>query len=135
MIKQILLPWKRYAVFEGRASRKEFWPFTLVNMVIIFTLSLLSTDFSLEDPADSDNMWTAVYFIFIFAAFLPSIGVQICRLHDTGKNGAFVLLNFIPVIGGLIVLFLCAIKGEAQENQYGPPPMDEPEFDVDEVLE
>ncbi len=96
---------KNYAVFSGRARRKEYWMFFLINMIISFALGFL------------DGMLGTVFIgaIYNLAVLVPSIAVAIRRMHDVGKSGWFIL---IPIYN----LILAATEGEQHENKYGPNP-------------
>ena len=61
------------------------------------------------------------YVIYLFAAFIPCISLQVRRLHDIGKSGWLLLLNFIPIIGP-IVLLVWFCRSSESDNQYGPNP-------------
>ena len=104
---------KSYAVFYGRARRKEYWNFTLFNFLLIFLLALLSMVlFSSTLPAE----------LLALGTVLPSLAVSVRRLHDIGKNGWWLLFGIIPLVGP-ITLFVFHIKeGDAEENAYGPDP-------------
>ena len=59
--------------------------------------------------------------IFSLLVLLPTIGVAARRMHDLGKGGGWVCITFVPLIGGVWLLILCALKGEAGENRFGAP--------------
>jgi len=105
---------KKYAVFTGRADRKEFWMFTLANFVIGIVLSIL-----VKIPILGILVWI-VYFLFGLAILVPSIAVGVRRLHDTDKTGWLMLLFLVPALGAIAVLVLCAMEGTPGANQYGP---------------
>jgi len=108
----------KYAVFTGRSCRKEYWTFTLVNLLIMFLLGFL------EGMAELFNEYNRSVLATIFALFIlfPSIGVTIRRLHDTGRSGYWILLNFIPIAGAIVLFIFCFQDSESGENQYGPNP-------------
>ncbi|WP_442800310.1 DUF805 domain-containing protein [Sphingobium sp. C100] len=60
--------------------------------------------------------------LLVLALIIPSFAVQVRRFHDQDKSGWFVLLNFIPYVGGLIVLVFMFLEGTKGENRYGPDP-------------
>ena len=92
---------KKYAVFEGRASRPEFWLFALFNLIVymvwivfVFLLSSGSTE-------------SIVVFLFYLPALillLPNLAVTVRRLHDAGYSGGFYFLFLIPFVGSIIYL-------------------------------
>jgi uncharacterized membrane protein YhaH (DUF805 family) len=106
---------KKYMVFTGRASRREFWFFVLVNVVIGIIFSILT-----KIPILKIIFWIA-YFLFCLAILIPSFALGIRRLHDTGKTGWLMLICLVPVVGAIAFLVLCALEGTPGENQYGPP--------------
>lgn len=101
---------KRYAVFEGRARRTEYWYFFLFNLIISLVLAV-------ADRAIGMQVLRPVYAL---AVLLPSIGVGIRRMHDVGKSGWFIL---VPIYN----LVLACTDGVAGENEYGPDPKAEAE--------
>jgi uncharacterized membrane protein YhaH (DUF805 family) len=60
--------------------------------------------------------------LLLLGIIVPSIAVQVRRFHDQDKSGWFVLLGFIPFVGGLIVLVFMCLEGTRGPNQYGPDP-------------
>ncbi|WP_445145146.1 DUF805 domain-containing protein [Dyella sp. Tek66A03] len=100
-----------YADFNGRARRKEYWMFTLVNVIVSFVLGLVCG--LIHVP------WLA--YIYALAVMVPSIAVAARRLHDVGKSGWFMLISFIP-LAGLYLIYVLAQDGEAGNNAYGPNP-------------
>ena len=107
-----LLVLKKYAVFSGRARRKEYWYFILFNAIIGIVLSLI------------DMLWgyPLLYWLYSLAVFLPALGVSIRRLHDTGRSGWWLLIGLIPLIGALILLIYMVSDSQEGTNQYGPSP-------------
>ncbi|ARU15424.1 DUF805 domain-containing protein [Croceicoccus marinus] len=125
-MQYMLMPLARYFDFSGRSRRKEYWMFALLNLIIItiFVTALLTLGISL-DPYDATGgpvMWLvmAVLGIYSLLILIPSIAVQVRRFHDQDKSGWFVLINFVPYIGGLIVLVFMLLEGTRGPNKYGP---------------
>lgn len=118
-MQEFLGTFKKYAVFEGRASRREFWVFFVGLFVLAIIVSVLEVVLGLR--GDSMSMTGPLSLIFSLGILLPYIGVSIRRFHDQGKSGWFFLLNLIPLIGWLV--FLIAVSGKATQgpNKYGPP--------------
>ena len=98
---------KKYFCFEGRTGRKAFWTFILVNFVVNFVLSLIP------------GVGKILAGLWGLAVLCPTLGITARRLHDVGKSGWLLLLALIPVIGVLIVLFLCIPAGSDESNPYG----------------
>lgn len=104
---------KKYAVFSGRARRKEFWMFALFNVIIGFVLAII------ESILGSPGILT---FLYSLAVLIPSIAVSARRLHDTDRTGWWLLIGFIPVIGFIVLLIFMVMEGQPGENRYGPNP-------------
>ena len=125
----MLMPFMRYFDFAGRSRRKEYWMFFVLNLIIItvMTTVLFGLGFSMDPYAASSGgpvTWLifAVLGLYSLIVLIPSIAVQVRRFHDQDKSGWFVLINFLPYIGGLIVLVFMLLEGTRGPNKYGPDP-------------
>ena len=107
---------ENYANFDGRARRKEYWMFFLVNIIISFALGFI---LGLISPA----LGLAAN-VYSLAVLIPSIAVAIRRMHDVGKSGWYIL---IPIYN----LILACTEGDKGPNEYGPDPKNE----LDEINE
>lgn len=105
---------RKYAVFDGRAGRPEYWWFALINFVISVVLDVV-----LRGAAGQ-----AIGGLYGLAVLLPSIGVAIRRLHDTNRTGWWILVGLIPIVGWIWIIVLLALAGDSGPNSYGPPPGD-----------
>jgi len=103
---------KKYAVFSGRARRKEYWYFYLANGIIGFGLGIIDTVLGLP-------LLLSLYYL---AVLLPTIGVSVRRLHDTGRSGWWILIVLIPLIGAIILLIYMVSDSQEGTSQYGPSP-------------
>lgn len=110
----------KFADFSGRARRREYWTFALVNCLIAMLLLILGLAFGEDSPA-SNIMVTIFYLIML----VPNLSVSVRRLHDIGKSGWYMFLSLIPLIGGLILLVWALMDSEPGENQYGKNPKEE----------
>jgi uncharacterized membrane protein YhaH (DUF805 family) len=97
-----LEPWKKFAKFDGRARRKEFWVFYLCNTIFSVLLSLI--DAYASDPV-----------LFMIAVLLPSLAVGVRRMHDTDHRGWWVV---VPVVQWV---FAC-MNGTPGDNRFGTDP-------------
>jgi len=102
---------KQYAVFDGRATRPEYWWFFLINTVISVVLR-----FAIP------SVGALISELYGLAVVLPSIGVAIRRLHDTNRTGWWILVVLVPVVGWIWLIVLLASAGDIGPNTYGPPP-------------
>ena len=107
-----LLVLKKYAVFSGRARRKEIWYFILFDFIFAFLLGLI-------DSLIGIYVLSSLYSL---AVLLPSLGVSIRRLHDTGRTGWWIFIGLIPLIGAIILLIFFVTDSQPGTNQYGPSP-------------
>jgi len=110
---------RNYAVFSGRARRKEYWMFGLFN--IIFSIAAIILD-NILGTAIEDVGYGVFYFLYALAVIIPSLAVSVRRLHDVGKSGWFLFIALIPIIGGIWLLVLFCTDGKAGANEYGPNP-------------
>jgi uncharacterized membrane protein YhaH (DUF805 family) len=113
------LPLKRYAEFTGRSRRKEYWMFFLLNIVVSLVASAIDGVLGMSSMFYVYGPVTVLAFL---ALIVPGIAVSIRRLHDTGRSGWWVLLAFIPLIGGLVLLVFMLIEGQRGPNEYGADP-------------
>ncbi|NNE50900.1 MAG: DUF805 domain-containing protein [Sulfitobacter sp.] len=113
----------KYATFEGRAPRAEFWWWTLAMFILFAILRLI--DGILLAPflgfgAFSDNAGQPLSSLVSLALLLPCIAVAARRLHDTDRNGWWLLLVFVPLIGPLVLLYFYVQPSDGA-NRFGPP--------------
>lgn len=92
----------KYATFDGRASRSEFWWFFLFTFLASAALGIVSDKLS---------------GLFSLAVLLPSLAVGARRLHDTDRSAWFLLLWFIPIIGW-IILIIWAAQEAREPNRF-----------------
>lgn len=104
---------KNYAVFDGRARRKEYWYYTLFSSLVSIVLTFV-------DRAIAPDATTGVIgAIFSLGTIVPSIAVGVRRMHDVGKSGWYLL---IPIYN----LILACTNGETGTNEYGTDPKGDP---------
>ena len=125
-MKWYLKVWKQYADFSGRARRKEYWMFSLFNVIII-SLLMLKMLMSIDAITGGyggvmQQLGISLYYVYTFAALIPSLAVCIRRLHDIGKSGWNILFGLIPLIGAIILIVWYCQDSQAGENQYGLNP-------------
>lgn len=121
----MLMPLKRYADFNGRSRRKEYWMFTLLNFIVaivLYALMFMGMDYETGQPGTLGMLAMGLLGIYFLAILIPSIAVQVRRFHDQDKSGWFVLLAFIPFVGGLIVIVFMCLEGTRGPNRFGEDP-------------
>ncbi len=104
---------KKYAVFTGRARRKEYWMYMLFWIIGYVILAVL------ESLVGLTGVLTSIYALGLF---LPGLGVAIRRLHDTGKTGWWILIALVPLIGAIVLLIFMIQDGTPGDNAHGPNP-------------
>ena len=107
---------KHYADFEGRATRTQYWTFTLVNIVLSIVLGIV------DGVLASVVGFGFVGILFSLALLVPGIAVAIRRLHDTGKSGFWLFIALIPLIGFIVLIVFFVMDSQPGSNKYGPNP-------------
>lgn len=110
---------KKYAVFEGRARRKEYWYFTLFNTLILIGLSVIDLASGTFSEESGMGLLGGIYALGVL---VPDVTVSVRRLHDTGRSGWWLLLVLVPLIGPLVLLVFMVLDSQPGENQHGPNP-------------
>jgi uncharacterized membrane protein YhaH (DUF805 family) len=113
----------KYATFEGRASRAEFWWWGLA--VLLLQLATQLIDGFLIGPmlgfdAGAENAGQPLSLLVSLALLLPALAVAVRRLHDTGRSGWWLLIGLVPLIGALVLLWFY-IQPSDDANEWGPP--------------
>lgn len=103
---------KKSVVWEGRASRAEFWWFELAQALIIIAALII----------DQIIGTMFIYIIAAIALILPSIAVLVRRLHDTDRTGWWYWIQLLPLIGLIVILVFTLTGGDEGDNKYGPNP-------------
>ena len=110
---------KKYAVFSGRARRKEYWYFVLFNIIISIVLVMID---SMTGSFSAEGGMGLLSGIYTLAVLIPSVAVSVRRLHDTNRSGWWLLISLVPLIGGFVLLVFLVFDSEPEENQYGANP-------------
>ena len=105
---------QKYAVFDGRASRREFWWWCLIHFIITVGIAILNLAVA--------EFFAIVGIVYGLATIVPHLAVGARRLHDHNKSGWLQLILFVPLIGWIIVLILMVLAGNEVENKHGPKP-------------
>ena len=80
----------KYAQFNGRASRSEFWYFCLACVIYFFVAGFL-----LGMAEVSDEVFDLATLVLLIPIFIPGISVAARRLHDINQSG-WMQCIFIP---------------------------------------
>jgi uncharacterized membrane protein YhaH (DUF805 family) len=127
-VKHYLNQWKNFGRIKGRATRQEFWMFYLISTIVLFVLMLIginaldSASYGYVYPTLSDFYPMIFFFIFALVTLIQTYVVGIRRFHDTGRSGAYILIGFIPIVGGILQLIWLCEPSQEGDNRYGPDP-------------
>ena len=126
---------RKYADFNGRASRPEFWWFFLFTALVslVLTIPLYVIVFLLAAASESAAgtgvltvliiIWSIVMVAVSIALLIPLLAAGSRRLHDYGQTAWLLLLYFVPC-GNIALIVLWALDGTPGDNPYGPRPLD-----------
>ncbi len=105
--------WRNYVGFDGRASRIEYWMFTLFNVIAVAILMLLGVLLRIN---------SALVMVYDVAIILPSLAVQFRRLHDTGRSGWWMFMALVPLAGAIVLLVFFLLPSDPGMNRFGAEP-------------
>lgn len=103
-----------YFDFEGRASRQQFWMFTLSTWLFAVALFLIEKVLHTEMLNN----------LFGLLTFIPATAIGARRLHDIGRSGWWQLILLVPVIGLILLIVWEVGEGDVGANAYGQDPLD-----------
>lgn len=116
--------------FSGRASRSEYWSFTLINLAVTAVLAVVfgypNTDFSSTQTASGTVSYLSIgesgtpFVVYSLMMIIPAVAVTCRRLHDRDHTGWWVFWACILPILNLVILVFCLLPSEERENRYAP---------------
>jgi uncharacterized membrane protein YhaH (DUF805 family) len=111
----------KYARFDGRASRGEYWWSALGVGLVFLVLYVVATIAAASNSTALASILFVLVVVFSLAVAIPSIAIAVRRLHDGGFSGWFYLLGFIPIVGGIITLVLMCLPPKPEGARYDRP--------------
>jgi uncharacterized membrane protein YhaH (DUF805 family) len=123
--------WKKYARFDGRASRREYWwTYLFLALGYILSLTLLYGGLGYwEATSGGDGAPPIVFPIGIalttgwfLATIVPWLALEARRLHDANLSGLFLLLHLATQIGSIVVFILCQLSPNPLGRRFDAPP-------------
>ena len=122
----------KYATFDGRASRSEFWWFYLFTALVTVVLYVIAIFFGILAGVTGDGLISGLLgvmslfsnlamFAVSIALLIPLLAAGCRRLHDRGQSGWLQLLLIVPC-GGIVLIVFWVLEGMPGPNAYGPPP-------------
>lgn len=109
----------KYATFGGRARRKEYWFFLLVNVLVSIALVMVDVVLGTFEEVTGTGLVGKLYAL---AVLLPSLAVTVRRLHDTDRSGWWVLIGLVPLLGAVVLLVFTLLDSQPGSNRFGPNP-------------
>ena len=120
----VRLFFKNYTNFQGRSRRAEYW-WPMLMYVIVYVAFLIISGIG-SAMGDLGVILIAIaglaYVVFGIAIIVPMFAVTFRRLHDTDKIAWWMLISFIPLVGGIVLLIFTVMEGTKGTNKYGPDP-------------
>jgi uncharacterized membrane protein YhaH (DUF805 family) len=120
---------KKYATFTGRASRSEYWWWTLFTFVIYLVLGLVTFAVGMATSRDGGRTpgllampLLILFTVFFLGILLPTLAVTVRRLHDGGYSGLVALLFLLPYLGGLTIMIFALLPSSPAGAKYDPIP-------------
>jgi uncharacterized membrane protein YhaH (DUF805 family) len=110
---------RKYADFNGRARRSEYWFFILFTAIVGAIAGILDAIFGIRSGAYGGT--GPIQGVLQLALLVPTLAVGARRLHDTGRSGWWQLIGLVPLVGW-IVLIVFFVQDSQPNNQYGPNP-------------
>ena len=132
LVELMFQPLKKFAEFNGRARRTEYWLFVLFECLLLLGLLILFAAIAAVFPTDASGQLSdqgasiagglvLVGVLIYLVLFLPRLAVLVRRLHGTDNSGWLVLLAIVP-LGGIVLFIFTLLDGTAGTNQHGPDP-------------
>ncbi len=106
-VESVKICFRKYAEFRGRASRSEYWWFSLFLLLLYVVAAVLGN---------------RILIAASLGTILPAISVFVRRLHDVGRSGWWYWIYLVPLVGTIVLLVWCCKKGTVGPNDYGPDP-------------
>jgi uncharacterized membrane protein YhaH (DUF805 family) len=113
----------KYATFDGRAPRSEYWWFQLFNVLVVLVayVVLIAGVFASRGSYVLVSLLAIGLLLYALATFIPSLAVTVRRLHDSDKSGWWLLIVFVPYIGAIVLFIFMLLPSSPGINQFGPP--------------
>lgn len=103
---------KKYAQFDGRAHREEFWMFALINLLVSIGVAVVGYLLHLY----------VLRLLYSLAVLVPAMAVGARRLHDTSRSAWWLLIGLIPLVGQIVLIVFFVQDSDPSQNLYGPNP-------------
>jgi len=112
---------QKYIVFNGRATRAQYWSWVFVNIGIYLVAVIIALATKSIKPLPVTIV--VLLSIYSLATIIPGLAYTVRRLHDANLTGWLVLLSLVPYIGSFVILILTLLPSQNTNNKYGPHPL------------
>jgi len=107
----------KYAEFNGRETRRNFWMYALCVFIINFGLGIIASIFANNFLG---TLFNYISGLFSLAVLIPGLAITVRRLHDIGKDWVWILVSLIPFAGVIWLIVMLVQEPQKSDNQYGP---------------
>ena len=114
---------QKYVDFGGRATRREFWFYTLFVQLLFLCSSFLDPYIAGVSPESYYTIFGPATLVVQVLTLLPSLSVTARRLQDTGASGWWMLIALTGIGLVPLIYWLCDPSDET-ENSFGESPLD-----------
>ena len=116
--------------FQGRINRAKFWLVHVVMWVVVLVVfgAILGSAAVSSDPQAALQSVGVVGGLILLVVYILALWIGLAvaakRWHDRNKSAWWILIVFVPAVGGLWYLIECGfLKGTTGPNQFGPDPL------------
>lgn len=111
--------WAKAFIFDGRASRSEYWWMALCHTVVYIAIWLFTPIAESTGEEVGATAMNLLYVGYLIVIFVPQLALTVRRLHDANQSGWLSLTVLIPVVGPVIFLLLMLMSPRPEGARYG----------------
>lgn len=112
-VDRYLDAWRKYVKFEGRATRKDYWMFVLINLLVAFVIGIVEAIIGMDEAFFSS--------LYSLAVICPNISLCTRRLHDGNRSGWWQLACIVPLLNFYMLYLIWFKPSTPGENKFGAP--------------
>ncbi len=120
MLDSLIDPFRRITDFRTRSRRRDYWLFIAWQVPIVLGALLLGINLMPREDSAAALLGAPLLYVAIFG--LPTLALQVRRLHDADKSGWWWLVSLIPYLGVGWLIYLMCLPGTWGDNRFGPDP-------------